>query len=123
MKRKSFLLFISFIVSWTYSVFIFYPQPVKLGWLGTYIATLFYGFSWIIPITFFVLGIIKDENKIRHIISNKYFTIGLILTLGDFLYISWNTKFSNDLIFIVYWTLTTLLWWNTYLNLKKLQRI
>ncbi|MBQ0734192.1 hypothetical protein [Aquimarina celericrescens] len=123
MKRKYFLLFIAFIISWTYSVLIFYPQPGRFDWLGTTILTLLYGFSWIIPMTFFALGIFKKGNRIRKIIASKYFTIGLILILGTFLYISWNTKFSNDLIFIGFWTLTTLLWWNTYLNLKILQGI
>lgn len=118
MKRKYFLLCIAFILSWCYSIFVFYPQPGNFGWLGITYLTLVYGFSWIIPITILFLGIFKAETKIRKIIVHPYFTTGLALALGTTLYISWNTKFSNELVFICFWILTTLLWWNSYLHLK-----
>jgi hypothetical protein len=123
LKNKYLILCIGFFISWLYAIFIFYPQPGVDGWIGTAFLTLLYGFSWIIPITLILLGITKKENTLRIVISNKYFTIGLIIALGTALLISWNIIFSNDLVFIGFWILTTLLWLNVYLNLRSLNRI
>lgn len=118
--KKNVLLFIGFIISWIYSILIFYPQPGGFDWLGTAFLTLLYGFPWIILFSFFILGASDDENKFRKFIVNRYFTVVLKIILVLLLIITWNFKFSNDLVFVGYWVLVTLLWWNSYLNLKKL---
>lgn len=123
MKNKYFLLFVGFIISWIYAIFIFYPQPGGFDWVGTAFGTLFYGFTWVIPITLFFLVVSKNKNIIRKTISNKYFSIVLFISLGTALLISWNNRFSNDFVFIIFWILTILLWLNIYLNLKTLNKI
>ena len=119
LNNKYFILFIGFLFSWIISILLFYPQPGGFGWVGTAFSVLIYGFSWIVPITFFTLGFSKGKSKLRKIVYNKIFTILLYTTLIVVLIISWKFMFSNDMIFIGYWTLVTLVWINIYLNLKQ----
>ena len=119
MRNKNSLLIIGFIISWIYSTILFYPQPVQAGWVGTFLSVFIYGFSWIIPIVIVLLKFSKAESKFRKLFSNKYFNIGLIILLVVVQIISWKFKFSNDLIFTIFWILTILLWLDVYINLTS----
>lgn len=119
-NKKYISLLIGFLCSWVVSIFLFYPQPIQYGWFATAISVLFFGFSWIVPITFLLLYFSKGKTLFRRLISSKIFTFLLYSTLTLALIVSWKFKFSYDIIIIGFWILVTLTWINIYLNMKRL---